>query len=231
MRFTALDLVVAGLYLASVLLFSSGLFSLDKSVGSWLLSIFPDPEVAQFALNATLSGTFFVLALIAAWPTLRHNTVLYRTKPLLAVGMIPLALVAMVIATAALVLVTGVNPQTSVNQSELQALVQGLPPGAMVLLVVIAGPFVEEFLFRHLLIGKLSKYLNVWVCAAISVLAFAMLHLIGKETMSFAALSPYLGLGLVLVLAYVLCGKNLLLNYTLHLAKNLLALLVLYAAS
>jgi len=227
-RFRVLDLVVAGLFLGSLLLFSSAAITVDGALSEWLLSILHRPEAVNLAVNLALSSCLFILALIAAWPALQQDSLLYRRRPLLAFGIVPLALVAMLISTAALVLAAG-GPAGSVNQSGLESMMRVLPPAAVVPLLVVTGPFVEEFLFRHLLIGKLSRYLNVWICAAISLFAFALLHLAGKEAITFPTLAPYLGLGLVLVLVYVLCGRNLLLVYSLHLAKNLLALLVFYS--
>lgn len=228
-RFSVLDLTVAVLFLGSLLFFSSGLIRLDGTRRDWLLGVFGSPEAVNLAVNLTLSTFFFILALVAAWPTLRRNTALYREKPSFALGMIPLGVIAMLIGTAALVLLSGTGAQGSVNQGGLESMMRALPPAAVVPLVVVTGPFVEEFVFRQLLIGKLSRYLNVWLCAVISVLAFAVMHVAGKEPISFAAMAPYLGMGVVLALAYVLCGRNLLLVYSLHLTKNLLALLVFYS--
>lgn len=61
------------------------------------------------------------------------------------------------------------------------------------------APFVEEYIFRHLLIGKLRRYINAWFCYLLSVALFAAVHLLGKEALTAAALAPYLAMGAVLV--------------------------------
>lgn len=44
-----------------------------------------------------------------------------------------------------------------------------------------------------------------------------------------SALAPYLGMALVLVAVYVWTGKNLMFSYFVHAAKNLLAVVLIYA--
>ena len=47
--------------------------------------------------------------------------------------------------------------QSSENQLGIQGMLQQVPAWLMVPLLVLLGPFVEEYLFRHFLIGKLSR--------------------------------------------------------------------------
>ena len=119
--------------------------------------------------------------------------------------------------------------QTSANQAGLQALMQQVPVWLMVPLLVIVGPFVEEYIFRHLLIGKLSRRVNLWVCCAMSVVLFAALHIVGQEQMTLQVLMPYLAMGAVLVFVYVWTGKNVMFSYFVHASKNLLAVIFIYA--
>ena len=63
---------------------------------------------------------------------------------------------------------------------------QQVPAWLMVPLMVVVGPFVEEYIFRHLLIGKLSRRVNIWICCALSVVLFAALHIVGQEALTLA---------------------------------------------
>jgi membrane protease YdiL (CAAX protease family) len=131
--------------------------------------------------------------------------------------------------------------ETSENQAGLQALMQQVPAWLMVPLLVVVGPFVEEYIFRHLLIGKLSRRLNIWLCCALSVVLFAAMHIVGQEAMTLTVLLPYLAMGATLVFVYVWTGKNLMFfvyvwtgknlmfSYFVHAAKNLLAVAFIYA--
>jgi membrane protease YdiL (CAAX protease family) len=141
---------------------------------------------------------------------------------------VPLAVVAAMILTAILVAVAG-TPQTSANQAGLQALMQQVPAWLMVPLLVIVGPFVEEYMFRHLLIGKLSRKLNIWLCCALSVVLFAAMHVVGQEALTLPVLMPYLAMGATLVFVYVWTGKNVMFSYFVHASKNLLAVIFIYA--
>jgi len=142
--------------------------------------------------------------------------------------MVPLTVVAMLILTAVLVALSG-PVQTSANQAGLQALMQQVPVWLMVPLLVLVGPFVEEYIFRHLLIGKLSRRVNLWVCCVMSVVLFAALHIVGQEQMTLQVLMPYLAMGAVLVFVYVWTGKNVMFSYFVHASKNLLAVIFIYA--
>jgi membrane protease YdiL (CAAX protease family) len=134
----------------------------------------------------------------------------------------------MLILTAVFVAISG-PVQTSANQAGLQALMQQVPAWLMVPLLVIVGPFVEEYIFRHLLIGKLSQRVNLWFCCALSVVLFAALHIVGQEQMTLQVLMPYLAMGAVLVFVYVWTGKNVMFSYFVHASKNLLAVVFIYA--
>ena len=74
--------------------------------------------------------------------------------------------------------------------------------------MVVVGPFVEEYIFRHLLIGKLSRRVNIWLCCALSVVLFAALHIVGQEALTLTALMPYLAMGATLVFVYVWTGQE-----------------------
>ena len=150
------------------------------------------------------------------------------TRPWFTLLMVPLAVVVMMVLTAILVALSG-PVQTSANQAGLQALMQQVPAWLMVPLLVVVGPFVEEYIFRHLLIGKLSRRVNIWICCALSVVLFAALHIVGQEDLTLPVLMPYLAMGAVLVFVYVWTGKNVMFSYFVHASKNLLAVIFIYA--
>jgi membrane protease YdiL (CAAX protease family) len=133
----------------------------------------------------------------------------------------------MLLLTAVLAAMAG-PLQPSVNQQGLEALMKSVPAWLMIPVVVLLGPFVEEYIFRHLLIGKLSRHVNVWLCCALSALLFAAVHVLGKEGLTLPALLPYLAMGVTLVGAYLLSGRNLMFSYLVHAGKNLLAVVLIY---
>lgn len=223
-RFTRADYLALGVYLLFTVVFTVASDFLAPLVR--LLS--PNPASASYALNLIFYAGVGILAFIAARRIVARDLRVLATRPWFTLLMIPAALIAMLILTAILVSLGG-EVQTSVNQATLQRLMQQVPAWLMVLLLVVLGPFVEEYIFRHLLIGKLSRKLNIWVCCALSVILFAALHIVGQEAITLIALLPYLAMGATLVFVYVWTGKNVMFSYFVHAAKNLMAVVFIYA--
>jgi uncharacterized protein len=223
-RFSALDFTAVGLYVAVAAFFALA----GELLLPFLRQLAPSPAAASLGVNLVFYGGIGALALFAARRVVARDLRVLATRPWFTLFMVPAAVVAMLILTAIVVAAAG-EARTSANQAELQALMQQVPAWLMVPLVVVVGPFVEEYVFRHLLIGKLSRRINIWLCCALSVVLFAGMHIAGQEAITFTALLPYLAMGATLVLVYVWTGKNLMFSYFVHAAKNLLAVVFIYA--
>ncbi|TVU62437.1 CPBP family intramembrane metalloprotease [Paenarthrobacter nitroguajacolicus] len=223
-RFTALDAIAVIAYLGFTAYFTLA----GETVERLMLQLFANPATASYAVNAVFYVGVGIFALASAWRVAGRDLKILGTRPWFTLGMVPLAIVVMLILTAILVAAFG-TAQSSENQLGIQGLLQQVPAWLMVPLLVVLGPFVEEYLFRHLLIGKLSRYVNIWICCVISVVVFASIHVIGREGLVLSALAPYLGMAVVLVAVYVWTGKNLMFSYFVHAAKNLMAVVLIYA--
>ncbi|MDI3194332.1 type II CAAX endopeptidase family protein [Pseudarthrobacter sp. AL07] len=223
-RFSSLDLTTVGLYVAV-----AGLFAVaGELLAPFIRQLAPSPAAASYAVNLIFYGTIGILALAAARRVVARDLRVLATRPWFTVLMVPAAVVAMMILTA-VVVAAGGGVETSANQAGLQSLMQQVPAWLMVPVLVVVGPFVEEYIFRHLLIGKLSRRLNIWFCCALSVVLFAGIHIAGQETITLSALLPYLAMGATLVFVYVWTGKNVMFSYFVHAAKNLLAVIFIYS--
>jgi len=223
-RFSPLDLATLCLYVAI-----AGFFAVAGNVLAPLLrQIAPSPAAASYAVNLLFYASVGILALLAARRVVVRDLKVLATRPWFTLLMVPAAVIAMMILTAVVVAANG-QVETSANQAGLQALMQQVPAWLMVPLLVVVGPFVEEYIFRHLLIGKMSRRVNIWICCALSVALFAALHIVGQEAVTLTALLPYLAMGATLVFVYVWTGKNVMFSYFVHAAKNLLAVVLVYA--
>lgn len=223
-RFSGLDLTTVGLYVAV-----AGLFAVaGELLAPFIRQLAPSPAAASYAVNLIFYGSIGILALAASRRVVVRDLRVLSTRPWFTLLMVPAAVVAMMILTAVVVSAGG-GVETSANQAGLQALMQQVPAWLIVPVLVVVGPFVEEYIFRHLLIGKLSRRLNIWLCCALSVVLFAGIHIAGQEEITFTALLPYLAMGATLVFVYVWTGKNLMFSYFVHAAKNLLAVIFIYA--
>lgn len=223
-RFTVLDAIAVAAYVG----FTAYFLLAGETLNRLMLQLFADPATASYAVNAIFYAGVGIFAVASAWRIAGRDLKILGTRPWFTLGMVPLAIVVMLILTALLVAAFG-SAQSSENQLGIQGMLQQVPALLMVPLLVILGPFVEEYLFRHLLIGKLSRYLNIWLCCVISVVVFASIHVVGREGLALPALAPYLGMAVVLVAVYVWTGKNLMFSYFVHAAKNLMAVVLIYA--
>ncbi len=223
-RFSPLDGIAVILYVAL-----AGFFTVaGELLAPFLRQVAPTPAAASYAVNLLFYASVGILAITAARRVIWRDLKVLATRPWFTLLMVPAAVIAMMILSAVAVAASG-NVQTSENQAGLQALMQQVPAWLMVPLLVVVGPFVEEFIFRHLLIGKLSRRVNIWVCCVLSVVLFAALHIVGQEELTLTVLMPYLAMGATLVFVYVWTGRNLMFSYFVHAAKNLLAVVFIYA--
>lgn len=120
-----------------------------------------------------------------------------------------------------LMLVLGLT-DSSVNQESVESLIS-LVPFLTMITVVLLAPFVEEIVFRYLLIKGLKKYLPTWTAGVISVILFAAIHVL--QAGDFINIIPYLALGAGLTLAY-LRTNNIMVPISLHFIQNLIAVLI-----
>ena len=223
-RFSPLDFAALATYVAI-----AGAFTVaGPLLAPFLRQFAPSPAAASYAVNLLFYGSVAVLAFLAARRVVVRDVKVLATRPWFTLLMIPASVVAMMIFTA-IVVAAGGGARTSANQAGLQALMQQVPAWLIVPVLVVLGPFVEEYIFRHLLIGKLSRRLNIWLCCALSVVLFAGIHIAGQQAITLTALLPYLAMGAVLVFVYVWTGKNVMFSYFVHAAKNLLAVVFIYA--
>lgn len=219
-RYTPADALAVVLYLGLPL----ALVFLPLDHLPWLTR---DPLLGAYLLNLGVYAAVFVVAILAARHYVARDLRILATRPWFTIGILPLLLVVMLIVTAIVVALAG-GVEVSVNQSGLEEMTAHVPCYLTAPLLVLVGPFVEEYIFRHLMIGKLSRYVNRWACYVASVVLFAALHIAGREAMTFQALAPYLALGLVLVFAYAWTANNLMFSYSLHALKNLLSVVLMY---
>lgn len=205
-------------------------------LGVWLamaLGLVPgDPEAFDvqdaFRVNLVSYAVLVVLVLAVAWRPLVTSLRVFRTGTWWKVLLLPGTWLACILVNVLVLSLIG-RAQTSANQAALEEMTTQASPLLMLLMTVVAAPLVEEYLFRHLLVGKLSRHVNVWVCAVLSVLAFTLLHFLGAG-LHFDPVEavPYLTLAVALTVSYILLGRSLAYSVLLHMTNNAIALAMLY---
>lgn len=181
-----------------------------------------------FAINLISYSVLTVLALIACWRPFIASFRTFRRHGWLKIALIPAIWFACIMVNALVVMSAGGDIKSE-NQLAIEGMTTEVAFLPMVLVTVVMAPFVEEYIFRHLLIGKLSRWINVWVCVVISMVLFASIHFISTG-FSFdpVQIIPYLTLAAAITVAYVLTGKSLAYATILHVFNNLVSIVVAY---
>lgn len=114
------------------------------------------------------------------------------------------------------------------NDQNVYQIARAFPTILILAILGIMGPIVEEFVYRHLLIYRLSSRIPVWGCVLLSSILFGLLHM--HSFSDLTNIVPYLTISLILGTLYVVSKYNLLVPIIFHTFNNLSALipLVLY---
>ncbi len=90
--------------------------------------------------------------------------------------------------------------------------------------VVIAAPMIEEFIFRHLIIGELGKIFNYYIMGVVSAVLFTLIHVTGAH--SPLEFGSYIILASGLVLVYLKSGRKLGASLFIHALNNFVAFVI-----
>lgn len=187
-----------------------------------IIGLTADPYAQSVALNVLWA----ICAAILLWPRLMVDARAVR-KHWMAAAALALALwLAGVLLTSTVVQLSG-EVEVSANQQAVEQMGGAIPWWSM-MLTVLAAPIFEEVIFRHLLIGKLSRWVPVWICAGLSIALFTAAHALSAPVNPLQ-LVPYVVLSSVFVAGYLLSGRNLVFAIGLHALNNLIATAALYA--
>lgn len=113
---------------------------------------------------------------------------------------------------------TGDPSQNETNITEL--LHSNAAPFLLILGLGVAGPIVEELVFRQFLIGFLERYIPMWAAIAISSLLFGLIHMHGFTTAEWFNVWYYSAMGLAFSLIYAL-DRNVYMPIGVHVWNNL----------
>lgn len=118
------------------------------------------------------------------------------------------------------------------NQNALEGMMKINPTSiGFFIMVVISGPFVEEFFFRFVLIEKLLYKLPKLLIIIVGTLIFSFMHAQAADSLTgfIHDLITYSGMSLVLCSVYVY-ERNILFTLAVHMGNNFLAYIGMIAA-
>lgn len=89
--------------------------------------------------------------------------------------------------------------------------------------VCIMIPFIEEIVYRHILIGQVSEKIPLWMAAFISILVFALMH-----CSQWSDLWYYLPGSVVITAIYIGFGNSVSHSYAYHILNNFAGFILAY---
>lgn len=116
------------------------------------------------------------------------------------------------------------NMPVSKNQQSVNQILE--LSSVTIFFIVLLGPFVEELIFRHFMIGEMSQHVSVKLLAPISVICFGLIHLKSFSVQGFLGIINYFVIGLFVTVAYLKNNKNLAYPLGVHVLNNLISVLL-----
>ncbi|WP_100065353.1 CPBP family intramembrane glutamic endopeptidase [Miniphocaeibacter massiliensis] len=118
-----------------------------------------------------------------------------------------------------------INSFILVPKSENQLLVEDMFnnfPIVESISIVLLAPIIEEIVFRHILIGKLSNVINIKLAIIISCVLFSFMHSgFTISIVSYLLTTPWL------TLIYIKSGKNIVASIVFHSLWNFISLIMI----
>ncbi|GEL06956.1 CPBP family intramembrane glutamic endopeptidase [Salisediminibacterium halotolerans] len=174
------------------------------------------------ALSVTIAFSIgFVIISLIAWrakpdPLFQRNRAGLKQTVLWSIGGIFMAFAAQYAAGIIEQFVFGIEPGSE-NTEMIVDMATSLP--AMMIVVAVFVPIMEEIVFRQVIFGSLYKKFNFWIAALTSGFIFALVH------MDFEHLLIYLSMGVVFAYLYVKT-KRIIVPILAHVGINSFVMLI-----
>lgn len=188
------------------------------------------PEMPGWFLmysNVVFYGIIGIIMIAVSWRPFIQSFRWFATWWWVKVLLLPVIWLATLMLTSFLLIVSGQEGDISANQEAVQEAAGESSLLVSILILGLIGPFVEEYIFRHVLIGKLSRWIPTWVTVPISIIAFTLLHFIGDPNMSFATVLPYLSMAIAFTAVYLISKKSFAYAWLSHAFNNVMSVLLM----
>lgn len=192
--------------------------------------IFSGTEVPGWFLmysNTVLYGITGIILLAVSWRPFIQSFRWFATWWWLKILLLPVIWLATLMLTSVVLVLSGQDAEISANQEVVQEAAGESSLLVSILILGLVGPFVEEYIFRHVLIGKLGRWIPTWVTVPISIIAFTLLHFIGDPNMSFVTVLPYLSMAIAFTAVYLLSKKSFAYAWLSHAFNNVMSVLLM----
>ncbi|GAA4477237.1 hypothetical protein GCM10023190_16510 [Enteractinococcus fodinae] len=188
------------------------------------------PEMPGWFLmysNVVLYGITGIIMIAVSWRPFIQSFRWFATWWWVKVLLLPVIWLATLILTSFLLIISGQEGDVSANQEAVQEAAGESSLIVSILILGLIGPFVEEYIFRHILIGKLGRWIPTWVTVPISIITFTLLHFMGDPNMSFATVLPYLSMAIAFTAVYLISKKSFAYAWLSHAFNNVMSVLLM----
>lgn len=177
--------------------------------------------------NVVLYGITGAILILVSWRPFIQSFRWFATWWWVKLLLLPVIWLVTMMVTMVLMLLSGQDPDVSANQEAVQEAAGESSLLVSILILGLLGPFVEEYVFRHILIGKLSRFMSVWLTVPISILGFTMLHFISDPNMSFVTVAPYLSMAIAFTAVYLFSKKSFAYAWMSHAFNNVVSVVLM----
>lgn len=178
----------------------------------FMLDFFPQAKYDPFILSTVTYGLLAVIMFVLYYKEIFTSIDYFQTKPFKKIFSIPLWILLDFVVQGTIVEYISI-PQ---NQVMINEGTKHTPLIWTLLIMGITGPMMEEIVYRHILIGQLSKSLPTIFTAILSVICFTAAHIIGREQFIISEALAYLPSALILTFTYLKSNKTILYPMAIH---------------
>ena len=207
--------------------FGADMYGYDPMSFDEVLSAEQMPGWFLMYSNVVLYGIAGIVLIAVSWRPFLASFRWFRTWWWVKVLLLPVIWLATIAVTVAALMLTGQDADISANQEAVQEAAGESSLLVSILILGLVGPFVEEYIFRHILIGKLSRRVPLWITVPISIVAFTLLHFISDPNMSFASVVPYLSMAITFTVVYLVSKKSFAYAWLSHAFNNVVSVILM----
>lgn len=179
--------------------------------------------IASFFLLAVLGTWVLREDLGSGWAQARARP--WRTLGVLVTGLLGAGLAAVLGAVLQKLLEQVLGLQSDLaNDTRIWTALQSYSLPVLVAALAVAGPIVEELVFRGLLLSKLAEHCPAWLAVVVSGVAFGAIHASAWTLTEIIGVLPHVGFGIAVGALYR-WSKNLWPPICVHVLTNLSAVL------
>ncbi|MFE7378190.1 CPBP family intramembrane glutamic endopeptidase [Bacillus cereus] len=176
---------------------------------------------SEFALSAIGLTIPAIVGIIFFRKEIIESFTYFKEKTILKIVSIPMVVLFTVIVEQIVMrfLATG-QPE---NQEQLLTQAAEIPLILTLLVSGILAPLLEEIVFRHILLNRLSNYIGTAIASIISILIFTFLH-----TNQLSDYALYLPGAVILTAAYLISNRSLAYVMAIHMLNNSITFIQLH---